>query len=50
MGNVKVSYKQRRGAHEAGSEICNPEEFLTAFLDEDFEQNKALYNRLNGEQ
>ena len=50
MGNVKVSYKQRRGAHEAGDEINNPEEFFTAFLKEDFPQNKAMFNQLNENQ
>ena len=46
MGNVKVTYKQRRGANEAGAEISTAVDFFTEILKEQFSQTKALFDSL----
>ena len=50
MGNVNASYKQRRGANEAGTDIVNGKDYFSGMCDsgsQDFENMKALYDTLD---
>ena len=45
MGNgVKVSYKARRGANAAGTEVTNAKDWWTQVCHEDFEQVKGAFD------
>ena len=46
MGNVKIVYKQCRGANQPGAEIKDPKDFMSSGLDTDFGKLKEKYDSL----
>ena len=46
MGNINVSYKQRRGANEAGAECTEPLAYFENFIEDEFNKVKPLYDAL----
>ena len=46
MGNVQVQYKQRRGANEPGTVITDPKDWFEAFIEDEFDNFKPMYEQL----
>ena len=47
MGNINVSYKQRRGSNEAGAECTAPLDYFEGFIESEFNNVKPLYDGLS---